>query len=324
MTGFPACVKINNAALKMFTYYVIERNCIFKRKELEHEPWPWTDDRILQDNKFTNIKRFQDKQCRYLIERVSQNNRLTYTDKLLSSIIFRIWSKCETFDLFVDKETGAYPVEYVRNLDYEDLNRRRDAKLIEENNSYRWYTGAFDVFVVAHCYSSPDDPKGYLAPLRLAQKILGCGVLDRIENAGTSMEVYDAVASMRMLSKFFAYQIFTDFTYIPGFPFSEDDLVICGTGSSSGVDLLFENKGGLLRENLVWLLYEHQDEVFADYDLKKEFDYPMYYRGDKVLSLHDFENSLCEFSKYYRAKLGIHRCKRKYKHPILEKQKPLF
>ena len=321
--NFPEGVKIRQDVADKFVGFVIERNRIYKKKEIEHAPWPWTKDTVLRTYRFTNVKRFQDKQCRHLIRVIVQNEKLSYVEKLLNCIIFRVWSKGETFDLFADKETGAYPIEYVENLDWNDLYRRRNQKLATDKD-YSWYTGAFQVFSFAHYYSAPEDPTGNLGPLRMAQRVLKDGVLDRIQAAKTPADVCDAIMSVYMLSKFFSYQMLTDFTYIPEFPFSEDDFVICGNGSTLGIDLLFEDRDKYSREDAVRMLYENQEELFAGYDLEKEFDYPLYYRGKKNLSLHDFENCLCEFSKYYRETQGTGHCKQKYRQSLGGRQKKIF
>ena len=46
--------------------YMIERENIRKRKEAG-QPWPWTDDPILQEGRFTNVRRSDDKTTRDLM-----------------------------------------------------------------------------------------------------------------------------------------------------------------------------------------------------------------------------------------------------------------
>ena len=89
-------ISIDN--LKLFYYYVTERYNIYKKRELGI-PAPWTDDPILKEYKFTNVRREHDRTSKWLIENISNNPMLPYEDRFWRTILFRIYNRIETAEL---------------------------------------------------------------------------------------------------------------------------------------------------------------------------------------------------------------------------------
>ena len=64
-------------AVYHFKRFLIDRYKIHVRKDVKGMPAPWTKNTILQEFKFTNVRREHDRQTRYLIKNISTNDNLT-------------------------------------------------------------------------------------------------------------------------------------------------------------------------------------------------------------------------------------------------------
>ena len=85
--------------LELFTSYINERESIRKAKE-SGMPFPWTNDPILRDYRFTNVRRTDDTVSKWYIEGIAQNPELNIEQKVLNAILFRCWNKPETSLIF--------------------------------------------------------------------------------------------------------------------------------------------------------------------------------------------------------------------------------
>jgi len=70
-----------------------ERTNIYYKKEILKEKAPWTEDEILNKYKFVNTKRKWDRESRWLLKNIVNNSNLTYEEKLLNCILFRVINK---------------------------------------------------------------------------------------------------------------------------------------------------------------------------------------------------------------------------------------
>jgi len=63
-------MKIHEQNLQQFWRFIAERHAIYKKKNIEKLPPPWTDDSILQEYKFTNVFRDLDPGTKYVIDKL--------------------------------------------------------------------------------------------------------------------------------------------------------------------------------------------------------------------------------------------------------------
>jgi hypothetical protein len=63
-------MKIHEKNLKIFWQYIALRHEVYKKKNIEKLPPPWTDDSMLREYKFTNVFRDLDPGTRYVIEKI--------------------------------------------------------------------------------------------------------------------------------------------------------------------------------------------------------------------------------------------------------------
>ena len=89
--------KMNKEVMEYHNWYIFERHRIYKKKELFKLPPPWTEDEIFQKYRFTNVRRELDRESKWLIDNISKSGVFSLEEKILWSILFRVWNKSETF-----------------------------------------------------------------------------------------------------------------------------------------------------------------------------------------------------------------------------------
>lgn len=312
---------INNENLIYLKSFVIERNRIYKRKTIERKSRPWTTNPILNEYRFTNIKRWQDTESKWLIEHIAENADLSYEDKLLNCILFRTWNKHQTFEIICQYPLSA---SEILNTPLEVFKKRVD-EYTHLNPEYVWYTNAFSCGGLKGNWHSPlgispkisKEPREPNIPVRmffLARWVLNNHIIENIVKCTTPALVLEELKKIPGLALFLTYQMYVDFTYIKEFPFTENDLVIAGPGCQVGIDVLYDSKDGKSYEEIIDEIYEHQNELFRPYSLREEFNYPLRVDdGVHVLTKMDIENIFCEYGKYMKVILGTGRPRNHYK-----------
>src|SRR5271169_6765859 len=97
---------MNQKNLNLFFQFMYERHLIWYKRNILKEPPPWTKNKILRDNKFTNIYRELDAGTLWYVQHVytkatecwkedlgrSERNLIWYT------VIYRLINRVETFE----------------------------------------------------------------------------------------------------------------------------------------------------------------------------------------------------------------------------------
>lgn len=122
------------------------------------------------------------------------------------------------------------------------------------------------------------------------------GIIDIILESKDQRMCVQAIQRIPAYSTFLAYQVFVDLTYIPEFPFSENEFTVSGSGCHKGLELLFTERDGLTDEELLFWLRDNQEWLFDIYFDKLFDNLPA---EDRRLSVMDLENCMCEHSKHY-------------------------
>lgn len=306
---------INDRNLLYLYRFITRRYSIHIRKDVLKKEPPWTKDSVLQDFRFTNVRREHDRETRWVIENISKNRELSYEDKLLNTILFRLYNKHETAELL------SMPIHFSRFPDW-DPERYRGVfeAALQENPNLKLFTGAFNTGGLKRAlkwYLPKDDPKGSM-PMRVLwfiKYLIGERIVDKVKSCRRQNEVCDELSSYMGLGKFLSYQIFVDMTYIEEFPFSENEYTLAGPGCVMGLNYLFEDRDGMSYEECLFWLRDNLDHLFVenlgkDWDPGRVFwDLPEWDRKFNVMSL---ENCFCELSKYIRAKEGTGRPRKRY------------
>ena len=312
--------KINEENLLHLHNFIKRRYNIHLKKDVLNKPQPWTKDPVLQEFRFTNIRREHDRESKWLIKNISTNPELSYDDKLLNSILFRLYNKHQTSELI------GMPIHF---SEYEDWDPESYRHLFEEAiaaDPHRvFFTGAFNTGGLKRAlkwYLPKDTPDNSMEMrvMNFVKYLLNSTMLDDIRVAKTQQEVFKTLSSCMGIGGFLGYQMFVDMTYIPEFPFSENEFTVAGPGCKWGLDYLFDDKDGMTYEECIFWVRDNLERLFnevlgKEWDCKKIFwDLP---EEDRCFNVMSLENCFCELSKYIRAKTETGRPRKKYK-PTLE------
>ena len=271
----------------LYWYFAWERQNIFWKK-LNGEEAPWTDDNILQQYKFCNSYRVNDRVSQYLLKNVIYNGNIYEDEDMLFRIIlFKLFNKEATWELLVN-EFG--------DITLKGFNFERYSKVLSEATlkGVKIYNDAY-ISCANKVFGYDRKHDNHLALLnkmfnedKIASKIKACK---------TMKEAFDIIKSYPLIGNFMAYQLVTDINYSEVVDWKEDEFTVAGPGSLRGIKKCFIDTGDISNEDIIRYMYEHQDEEFKrlNLDFKKI--------GDRPLQLIDCQNIFCELDKYCREKV---------------------
>jgi len=285
--------------LDLFFYWINERHMIYLKYKVHKEPWPWTDDEILQTYSFTNVFRELDTGTIWLRE----NWRKPYADH--EELFFNI---C-LYRQFNWLETAA-AIGYTEHWDphkVEKLLRERKAK-------------GKRIFTNAHMLT------GTLGGDKITQvvhKVL-TPLWDNIEK----FEPYEASDTLEGAFKricsntpgfgpFLSYEVVTDLRHTRYLNTASDIMTWAnpGPGAMRGINRLLGHavsaKQGTKFVKKSMKSHEYVQAMRELLDMSP--DYLEYHVP--ALEMRDIEHSLCEFDKYMRTRLKEGRPRMKYNPP---------
>ena len=271
----------------LYWYFAWERQNIFWKK-LNGEEAPWTDDYILQQYKFCNSYRVNDRVSQYLLKNVIYNENIYEDEDMLFRIIlFKLFNKEATWELLVN-EFG--------NITLKQFNFEIYSKVLNEATlkGVKIYNDAY-ISCANKAFGYDRKHDNHLALLnkmfnedKIASKIKACK---------TMKEAFDIIKSYPLIGNFMAYQLVTDINYSEVVDWREDEFTVAGPGSLRGIKKCFIDNGDMSNEDIIRYMYEHQDEEFKRLNL----DFKRI--GDRSLQLIDCQNVFCELDKYCREKV---------------------
>ena len=293
--------------------WILDRYAVHVRKDVQKLPAPWTNNPIIQEFRFTNVRREHDKETRWVIENVC-NADLSPVNKWMNIILFRMVNKSETCKNFM-------PIDF-DNVDWEKINQY----VMSAPEEYVMFTNAFKTSGVkgaaakalGHTSAFKDKENGVpplISVIQYCKELYDNGeLIYGLGHCVNAQQVFQALQSVPGIGYFLAYQIFVDMTYCPESLWSENEFVVAGPGARRGLDLVFSDRDGMTYEEaLFWLRDNWQsicdwlrlpwnpDEIFVD--LEPE---------DRYMNVMSLQNCHCEISKYIRAVNGTGRPRNKY------------
>lgn len=280
--------------MDLFKYYLKERYSIHIKKDVLREPAPWTEDDIFQSYRFTNVRREDDKQTRWVINNIAGNDELTYENKLLNCIMFRLYNWYNTAELL------GIPIKFSDSpLDPEDY---RETLSDAVSSGERIFTGVFNVSGLKkglrkYC---PKNTPMEMRPLYFMAQLQKDNLVRKLKLCGTPIMVCSLLARYCGIGWFLAYQIFVDMTYIEEFPFSENEFTLAGPGCIKGIDFLFDDMDFMSYEDCVFWLRNYLNELPENDPVNPRNLFKGLPNYDQTWNVMCVENCLCEFSKYVR------------------------
>jgi len=239
--------------LDLFWWFICERQSVWRRRTLEHLPGPWTDDRILQEERFTNIYRELDPGTRYVIDNVLELDA-PKPDKVFNTMLYRLVGRAETH--------AALGFQYLATFDpqrfIDTLKRIRDVE------GKPPFTAAY--MVSAYASMGSHDKIENVARLFALLHRRFDGFYARIEAAHHPSEVYETLNTAQGFGNFLSYQTLVDLLYPlkvyggkPLLPYTHDDWASAGPGAQRGIAMLLAE--GVVADHLTVMrwLREHQD-----------------------------------------------------------------
>lgn len=308
-----ACPQFNSEALNLFLWFIQERYTIHIKKDVKRLKPPYTDNEVLKKFKFTNVRREHDRETKYLIKNIATAD-LSLKQKLLNIILFRIYSKHETFEMI------GGPINFNKDTNVKALSKNMYI-YSRKHPEYAFFTNAFlsSGLKTSLRRLYPGIPFVPALPIKLVKTLKEENFVENLLACNTAEDVYETLKSVYGISDFMAYQIFVDFTYIPEFPYSENEFTVAGLGCKRGVDCLFDNKNHMTYEEcLFWLRdnWEKLKEINENngydswFDPKElMIDLPKY---DRIMNIMSLENCFCEFFKYWKTIHHMGRPRSKY------------
>lgn len=279
------------------------RTYIVARAEAYHnraagQLWPWTSEPIVQRHRFTNLFREYDRESLNFINLVIKDSSLSLEDKRLNALLFRTWNRGDVFQAL----GGPWKTADFEEHNFADTVFKANQRL-QSSKLTSYFTDAFMVSgMTRSARKNWMDHFGSLPPVPLLMFWFAREWVSL--DTTISKRADEEIAKLKQIQgigDFLAYQIWVDWTYIEGYPFSENWYTVAGPGCIQGLKILFPYwpKGATWEEGLVYLylcqnaLFQLPPETFKE--RKPE---------DQKLNLMALENIMCEFSKYMRLSQG--------------------
>lgn len=270
---------------ELYWYFASERQQAFDNR-VTGQPWPWTDDPILQAYKFCNVYRAADRVSQYMIREVCYHNEVcSPEDRLFQIVAFRTFSKIETWRS-VRASLGRHPtLDDLRDGGF--TNALNHAK--QENGGL--YTGAF-ILCATDAYGHSLKHLNHVELFR--HMFLQDGLGERLLEAKSLREVYELLHSYPLMGDFMSYQLAIDLNYSDLINFSEDEFTQAGPGALRGIKKCFDDLGDYTPTDVILWMVEHQESEFARLSL------PFSGLWGRRLHAIDCQGLFCETDKYCR------------------------
>lgn len=266
--------------------FAANRQAIYEHR-LRGEDQPWTDDDILQRYRFCNAFRASDRVSQYLIrEVIYAPPDLTAEDRILRTVLFRLFSKPSTWEL-IERACGAVTAD---SFDTAAIGSVLDAAMASGETLY---TSAF-ILCANRAYGHDRKHRNHLA---LLEAMRADRLPDRLLEAPSLQEVYLTLRGYPLIGPFMAYQLAIDINYGPDVRFDENEFTVPGPGALRGLAKVFEDLGDYTPQDAVHWLVEQQANVKAQLDVD-----PPKLSDKRPLHAIDCQNLLCEVDKYARVR----------------------
>lgn len=324
---------VDSDVLKIYRDYTYERANIYYKKDILGTQGPWTDDKYLRNFKFTNIRREWDRQSKFLINSVLNNPSVSDDNKALHCALFR----CINHEDGVARLGWPLDIMSLTEDDFPEILRRERLITGGQMQSNAYFLSGIRSFSYKLNPEYRNSNTGVLKFIwKYRDQILKS--FHEKESARKSVDILSKVPALG--GPFMRYQIWVDFTYIPGYHFHEDDYVISGPGCSLGINwMLFgleqlqdrkQPKGKYTQwVKDIWLSSKYPGKTYEDFirwfrdNLPRlmsenglEWD-PTQFQHFNPVDKQDWncmqiENSFCELNKLMKLRNNIPMRVRKY------------
>ena len=265
--------------------FASERHATFERR-VAGEPFPWTEDPILQEYKFCNVFRAADRVSQYMIREVCYHREpCSPEDRIFQIVAFRTFSKIDTWTAVRDF-LGHYPT--LGDLIDEGFGKALDHARLQNGGLY---TGAF-ILCANNVYGQSCKHLNHVELFR--HMFLHDALGEQILEASSLHQVYELLHRYPLMGDFMSYQIAIDLNYSDLIDFSENEFTKAGPGALRGINKVFEDVGDYTPTDVIRWMVDHQETAFARLDL------PFNGLWGRHLHAIDCQGLFCETDKYCR------------------------
>lgn len=266
-----------------FWYFAAERQAVFFER-LKGSPYPWTEDPIMRQYKFTNAYRASDRVSQYLIRNVIYEGDQDPREVFFRTVLFKIFNRIETWEMLEDEFS---------TVSYADYSfERYDSILTPAIESGRRLFSA--AYIMPSGGKRIDRPRKHSRYLELLGWMIEDALPERLGEARNMREAFELLRGYPMIGDFLAYQYVTDLNYGEIMNFDEMEFVMPGPGARNGIRKCFEDLGGLSEVDIIKVVADRQEEEFERLGLEFESLW------GRSLQLIDCQNLFCEVDKYAR------------------------
>lgn len=276
--------------LKLFFETMYERQMIWKRRFLQNLPRPWTENKILRENKFTNVYRELDRNSQWQIKNIILDDKLDLRNLVWKMMVFRFFNNPETFtfeakgnaiqgDLFGETiksglKQAQSPSELIsatkwRNgiPSYEEYDEDEFSRFIAgiRSSGKNPYTTAYLINSMAAPGQSRDYCYTRVVIPTLHKNI--DKIIEVVKNAKQPEEIIEFLKTLPAIADFIAHEFYQDFTYIQRYTnrefmkFDQNDFTNVGPGASVGIRLIYPNlKTTLEQKQAIYRLRDIADK----------------------------------------------------------------
>lgn len=315
----PAQVKVNWTNMRLYWYWIAERMNIWYKRIILREPQPWTDDIILQENKFTNVFRDLDRgtvvYIKEILSKLDEPCEDMYTrvkEVILNTQIYRLFLKYDTW-----KRIGFI---YLDTYEEQWEQAKKQLREMKVNGETIWHAAYF----VNDLKSANPDP--YTNSDKLENAICLCEhFYEDLEDTTYFVMSHDMKDCLEYLTHFPAISDFTVYEWLCDWgmaykhvqnafvDWTDDSYVNIGPGNKMGLDFIFEDKGNMDYYELNYYLRASWRHYMQRYGYYNRFISQLPKWAQQDINMRVIEHDACEVQKYLNVYYGTGKCKSKFK-----------
>lgn len=263
--------------------FIAKRQEVFYNRFNKTE-YPWSDDNILNNYKFTNVYRATDRVSQYLIRNVIYNGNQNPIDLFFRIILFKIFNRISTWEFF-EQELGKISLN---DYSYNTYNKLLSDVLKSKSPIYS------AAYIMASGKSTFGMERKHQNHLKLIEQMINDKLPYKLQNCQNMEEAYKLLLSYPTIGEFLAYQYVTDLNYSNITNFTEMEFVKAGPGAKDGITKCFTSLGDYSYEDVIKMMADNQEIEFERLGLNFQNLW------GRDLQLIDCQNVFCEVDKYSR------------------------
>jgi hypothetical protein len=263
--------------------FISKRQDIFF-KRINNTEYPWSNDDILNNYKFTNVYRATDRVSQFLIRDIIYKGSQDPDELFFRIVLFKIFNRISTWQ-FLQEELGE--------ISFKNYSFKAYDKLLLEvlKNKEPIYSPAY---IMASGKSVFGKERKHQNHLLLIEKMINDKLPHKLQQCKSMKDVYELLLSYPTVGEFLAYQYTIDLNYSNLINFSEMEFVKAGPGAKDGITKCFISLGDYNYEDIIKMVADNQEIEFERLGVKFQN------LGGRNLQLIDCQNVFCEVDKYSR------------------------